>query len=226
MIRIMLIALAVVAASEVSLFAADYRVEKTEKELPVDELSAAVAESISPAGFRVLRGENRTVCEIWPSKEWSVKPDFKATNELLYPFKPGQLIGVLRFSRRGGDFRSQQIARGVYTMRFGMQPVDGNHEGTSPTRDFLLLVRAEDDASPEQMSVEQLMESSASAADSNHPAMMCLQRISDQDKVEAPTMRHDTERDWWMLRFANAASAGGQQMSLPIELVVEGHAEE
>ena len=225
MIRMMLVAVVLSSANGL-LSAADYRVEMIEDELPADVLAADIVERISPQGLRVVRGSNRTICEIWPVKDWQVTPDFKATNERLYPFKAGQLIGVLRFRRRGSDFRGQQISRGVYTLRFGMQPVDGNHEGTSPTRDFLLLVKAEDDNSPETMSVKQLMESSATAADSNHPAMMCLQRLSEQEKVEAPAMRHDADRDWWMLRFANGAVAGVQQLSLPVELVVEGHAEE
>ncbi|MCP4192826.1 MAG: hypothetical protein GY768_19610 [Planctomycetaceae bacterium] len=223
--RMFLVAVVLIAASEF-LVAADYRVETTKAELPTEDLTANIVEQISTDGLRVVRGEKRTVCEIWPMKSWDVMPGFQSTNERLYPFRPGQLIGVLRFRRRGSDFRGQQISRGVYTMRFGTQPVDGNHEGTSPTRDFLLLVRAEDDSSIEPMGVKKLMEFSASAADSNHPAMLCLQRLGDKADVKDPRMRHDTDRDWWMLRFANDAKVGQKQLSLPIELVVEGHAEE
>ena len=103
---------------------ADYRVEKLAEAAPTDDLSDELAATLADEGFRVVRGSNRTVCEIWPCKEWMVKPGFKPTSELLYPFKPGQLLGVLRFKRRGSDFREQQISRGVYTLRFGMQPVD------------------------------------------------------------------------------------------------------
>ncbi|MDG2385502.1 MAG: hypothetical protein P8N76_27780 [Pirellulaceae bacterium] len=225
MMRMFLVVVVLMTAGDM-LFAADYRVEIIKDELPTEDLATKIAEQISPEGLRVVRGEKRTVCEIWPLKNWDVVPDFESTNERLYPFEPGQLIGVLRFRRRGSDFRGQQISRGVYTMRFGMQPVDGNHEGTSPTRDFLLLVRAEDDASVKPMAVDKLMESSANAADSNHPAMLCLQRLSDKKEVKAPGMRHDADRDWWMLRFANNAKTGEKRLSLPMELVVEGHAEE
>ena len=204
---------------------ADYRVEKLAEAAPADDLSDELAATLADEGFRVVRGSNRTVCEIWPCKEWMVKPGFKPTSELLYPFKPGQLVGVLRFKRRGSDFREQQISRGVYTLRFGMQPVDGNHEGTSPTRDFLLLASAESDASPEVMDVKKLLELSAEAAGSNHPAMLCLQKVQDADG-ESPRLRHDEQRDWWMLQFQNTALAGDEKLSLPMEVVVVGHAEE
>ncbi len=204
--------------------AADYEVQVLQESAPTDELSEDVAAKLSPSGLRVVRGSKRTICEIWPCKEWPVKADFQPSSELLYPFQPGQLIGVLRFTRRGSDFRDQTISRGVYTLRYGLQPVDGNHEGTSPTRDFLLLVNAESDTSVEPKELQALMDASAEAAGSSHPAMLCLQAVSAD--VDAPTMRHDEERDWWILRFASTAKSTKNAQELPVELVVVGHAEE
>lgn len=224
MLRVLLLVFIVIGMMQ-GVVVADYRVEVLAEPAPTDDLSEDVAASLMDQGFRVVRGSNRTVCEIWPAKVWPVTPGFESTSELLYPFKPGQLLGVLRFRRRGSDFREQQIDRGLYTLRFGMQPVDGNHEGTSPTRDFLLLTSADNDASPEVMDIEKLLELSAEAAGSNHPAMLCLQRVQDAD-AESPSLRHDEERDWWMLRFNNDSIAGDKKISLPIEVVVVGHAEE
>ena len=117
----------------------------------------------------------RTVCEIWPCKHWDAQAaDFTATSEVLYPFQPGSLVGVIRFPGRGYDFRDQRMASGVYTLRYAQQPVDGNHEGTSITRDFLLMVKAEEDTSLEPMDNERLMEAAAEAAGTSHPAMLSL----------------------------------------------------
>ena len=216
------IALAGIFTSHVD--AADYEVQLLEEAAPAEDLSEDIAAKLAPTGLRVMRGETRTVCEIWPCKEWPVKADFKPSSELLYPFQPGQLIGVLRFTRRGSDFRDQTISRGVYTLRYGLQPVDGNHEGTSPTRDFLLLVSAENDTSVEPKGLEALLEASAEAAGSSHPAMLCLQAVTAE--ADAPTMRHDEERDWWTLKFASNAKSTKDTQQLPVELVVVGHAEE
>ena len=40
------------------------------------------------------------------------------------------------------DFRGQEIKKGVYTLRYGQQPEDGNHIGTSELADFLLAIPA------------------------------------------------------------------------------------
>ncbi len=199
----------------------DYSVEVIEEAVDADEVSAEITKQLAEKGIRVKRGSSRTVCEIWPCKEWDVAPGFSATDERLYPFSPGQLIGVLHFSRRGSDFRDQTISSGWYTLRFGLQPVDGNHEGTSPTRDFLLLVAAEQDEFPENWEeVDTLNEASAEAAGSSHPAMICLQRPRDGAEL---SIHHDEGHDWWILQMVGRGKKAGD---VPVDLVVVGHASE
>ena len=206
-------------------FAVEYRVETLNEPPPRDSVSDEIVEKVSTTGFKVIRGSNRTVCEIWPCKQWKVKPSFKPSDELLYPFESGQLIGILRFPRRGSDFRDQTIGRGAYTLRYALQPTDGNHEGTSPTRDFLLLVRADDDKAAAPMDVAELLELSAAAAESSHPAMLCLQKASDVTD-NGLSIRHDEANDWWLVHFSGKASANGKQHDVPVELIVAGHANE
>ena len=109
-------------------------------------------------------------------------------------------------------------------MRYALQPVDGNHEGTSPTRDFVVLVKAQEDSAEKKWTVESLLEASAAAAGSSHPAMLCLQAAKAERK--APSLRHDEAKDWWILQLTGQASTDGRQRSLPVDLVVAGHAEE
>ena len=62
---------------------------------------------------------------------------------MLFPFlADGELIGVLQFASEGHDYRDQSIAKGVYTMRYGLQPVNGDHLGVSTFRDYSLLLPA------------------------------------------------------------------------------------
>jgi hypothetical protein len=79
--------------------AAEYQAVRLEKAPPKEELAPAIAESLQPAGIAFMRGENRTVCELWLCKKWEVQPDFKPTLQLLYPFKEGELVGVIRYPR-------------------------------------------------------------------------------------------------------------------------------
>ena len=184
--------------------AADYRMEPISDGGPPAELHESIAAALGSEGIRVIKGEKRTVCEIWTTKRWNTLGEFQSTSERLYPFEPGQLIGALRFRRRGSDFRDQDISRGVYTLRYALQPIDGNHEGTSPTRDFLVLVRASDDQTVDAMPVEQLMEASAAAAGSSHPAMLCLQNANGDGQALAQV----DGQDWWVLRVTGANADG------------------
>jgi len=199
----------------------EYQVEVLEEAAPADDLSDSIAQHLNTKGLRVKRG-TRTLCELWTRQHWDVVDGFEATSEVHYPFKPGQLLGVIRFRRRGHDFRDQRLSRGIYTLRYAQQPVDGNHVGTSPTRDFLLLVRADQDESPDPMDAKRLLEASAEAAESAHPAMMCLRKVEDGN--DPPSLRHDADRDWWILRLASKSQRDGEL--LPVDLVVVGHADE
>ena len=90
--------------------------------------------------------------------------------------------------------RDQDIAKGVYTLRYGQQPVDGNHEGTSPTRDFLTLVNAEKDTSAKPMELKALLKASAEAAGSSHPALFGMQKVKGDAKAEL-SIRHEDRHD-------------------------------
>ncbi len=208
-----------------SAFGAEHQLVVTSEGPPVDVLSKEVAATLQTTGLKIMRGTTRTVCEIWFCKTWEVKEGFKETPEVLYPFQSGQLIGVLRYTRKGSDFRDETIDKGVYTLRYGQQPVDGNHEGTSVTRDFLCLIKAEKDVSTKPFDLKPMLAQSAEAAGSGHPAFMCLKKVKDKP-AKLPAVRHDDDTDWWSLLATGQVVAGGKGSDLVVELVVIGHADE
>jgi len=207
-----------------SALAADHQVTAL-NEGPPDALSAAIVEKLSEGGFKVTEGTSRTICEIWLAEKWPVTAGFEATSALLYPFKPGQLIGAIRFPRRTDDFRGQQISSGVYTLRYAQQPVDGNHVGTSDTRDFLLLVSPDADQDAEPLPPEDLSIWSAEAAGTTHPAMFSM-LPADADGAAVPSIVEDADREWTSVRLRGSTEADGQSGELVIRLVVVGRAAE
>jgi hypothetical protein len=204
------------------LAAEEFRVESLQQPAPTESLAEAIADSLQATGIRVV-GDGSTVCEIWPCKSWSVQAEFTPTPAVLYPFQPGELIGVLHFPRRGRDFRDQRMRSGLYTLRYAQQPIDGNHVGTSVTRDFLLLTKADEDTSLAAMDVETLTETSTAAARSSHPAMISLKNAVPSGAGE---IQHDAQNDWWIANLKGNAQAGDEQRELVIGLVVVGHASE
>lgn len=203
--------------------AEDFTIEALAEPAPSDEISDSIAEGLSDEGFRVLR-KDRPFCDVWLLDELPAKEGFTPTLSVLYPFEPGKLMGVIRYHRRGGDFRDQEIDKGVYTLRYAQQPVDGNHVGTSDTRDFLLLSLAEDDEEAEPVESETLNERSADAAQSAHPCMLSMLRTADDANAET-VMVHDEDRELWSVQVPVVTSAAPDK-ELIMTFVVSGYAEE
>jgi hypothetical protein len=103
---------------------------------------------------------------------------------------------VVRYTAEGHDYRDQAILPGVYTLRFGLHPVNGDHLGVSPYRDFALLLPAESDASLAARTGKDLEQASAEAAGSNHPAVLVLASLPAATEP-TPSVRHNAEKDFW-----------------------------
>ena len=218
--------LAVILAIVVSRpgLAVDHRIEKLDEAPPADAVGSDIAPLLSESGVKVIRGTSRTVAEIWLRKEVPAA-GAAASGGIQYPFSQGELVGVIRFPRSGSDFRDQDVPEGVYTMRYGLQPVDGAHVGTFPTRDFLLLSKAEDDQSAEAVDIKALTEKSTEASETSHPAILALVKL--EDKPESyPAISSNEEKDWWIARLEVQVKAGGKLQKAPLDLIVAGYAEE
>jgi hypothetical protein len=135
----------------------------------------------------------------------------------------GELVGVIQYHRKGGDFRDQEIPTGMYTLRYALQPEDGNHVGTSDTRDFLLLLPAAEDTEPGVMAEDEMWQMSAGAVGTSHPAMLSLLAAG---KGESPAISHNEEFDRWSILFTGKAKQGDAVEPLNMELIVVGHAAE
>lgn len=201
------------------LHAADHRIEPLGEQAPAEGVAPAMAELLNPAGLRVVRGESRTVCDLWLCKQWDVAAG-ERPQAVNYPFPPGTFIGIARFPRKGSDFRDQDIPEGVYTLRYAQQPVDGAHVGTSPTRDFLLLMPASKDLTPAAPDYRTMVTQSAEAAGSSHPLLLSLQRA--EGDASTAGIRHVEEPDWWIARLSGKTKTA----TVSLDLVVAGHAAE
>jgi hypothetical protein len=212
---------AAVVAAALPVLAADHRLEPLDETAPADAVSAEILGQLSPTGLRVVRGKSRVVCDLWLSAVWPAKSDFEASSTVIYPFEVGQLMGVARYKSKSTDFRGQSIAPGVYVIRYGLQPVDGNHVGTSEIRDFLLLTPAAEDQAVAPIEEKALFKLSAKSVGAKHPAMLCLLRPDGQTEG-LPTLAHDEEHDLWSVRTAGKAAAGDTTHDVVLDVVVVG----
>ncbi len=202
--------------------AQDYTVKKSDAPPLADALAPEIAALLAPAGYKVAQG-SRDVCEIWLCQEWPVAADAKTTAEIQYPFTPGQVLGAVRYPRKSSDFRDQEVAAGVYVLRYAQQPVDGAHVGTFPTRDFAALLPAAKDRTAQQLDYKTLTTLSKETSGTAHPAIRPLLKPR---ATEAPAISKDEEHEWTMVRLAGKTKAAGAAKDLVLEMVVAGVAAE
>jgi hypothetical protein len=138
--RILLSSLIIALACPALLTAADHRVEKLTSPPSSGSLAAPIEAKLSNIGVRVIRGSSREVCSIWLCKEWPVKA-FDAAGDLLYPFTPGQLIGVVHYRGNladqgfsGSDSRRRRSLRraDVVQATRRTQRQSGRHDASLP----------------------------------------------------------------------------------------------
>ena len=126
----------------------------------------------------------------------------------------GAFLGVVSFPEKGSDFREQSIPSGIYTLRFGLHPENGDHMGVAPSRDFAVLSPVDKDLEVEKnYDFDALVELTAEVGNP-HPTVARLELPEGDD---AP---HLWENDYehWVLDLEVAGEVVG--------IVVYGHAEE
>lgn len=128
-----LIAAIYLVAFEANAADTKYSVKAIKSPLPA-KASPAVAALLTEECLKVEDGNQATVCSFWFRKEIPAKATVEQIkNGLTYrEIAPTTLIGVIHLPQPWIDFRKQQIPAGVYTLRLGFQPVDGDHMGTAP----------------------------------------------------------------------------------------------
>jgi hypothetical protein len=164
-------------------------------ELPAD-LPATLGSVLAQPGHRVTR-DGRVLAEIWLRSD---APPAGGVNEGALSVEYGALassalIGVVRFPEPWIDYRETEVPAGVYTMRYWVQPADGDHMGVSQYRDFLMLSIAADDADPAaEYEQEPLMELSEKASGKTHPAVIALFPIAEEPAGGAAITTNDLDQ--------------------------------
>jgi hypothetical protein len=176
----------------------------------------AVKKALAPQGYRVTLDDGSTV-DIWPPAQ--IQTTAKAREDATYPLAPSLFFGVIHFAKNARDARGNAISAGTYNLRYELQPNDGNHLGTSPTPDFVLLVPATADTNPAQSySFDQVIHLSEQVTGKRHSAPF---NLVPADATQFPSVTIDSE-DHTILFFKVKTQSG----ELPLALVVKGTTEE
>ena len=178
---------------------------------PPQELSPELAGRLQPSGLKVS-GPAGVWCEVWLVKTAPSGPKSSEDAVTLPTIPVGSLLGVVRFPANAADRRGQQLKPGLYTLRYVLTPVTGDHLGVAPQRDFAALVPVAVDKDPAaQPTLQQVIEMSTKASGTPHPAVLSL---SSGTGTEGFTK--EGERDWtWNTKLGD----------LPVAIILAGKAE-
>lgn len=159
---------------------------------PPQELAPAIAQTLQKTGIKIANG-GAAYCEIWMRADRPSGPKTTEDNVTLPQIPMGALVGVIRFDGKGSDRRGQTIPAGVYTLRYGIMPINGDHQGAAPQRDFLLLAPAADDRDPNATpNFDALVAMSRKASRTPHPAVLSFWK-ADSD---SPGFAKQGDSDW------------------------------
>lgn len=178
------------------------------------EVAAAIRSELQPAGHKISGPDGKVWCEVWLRK---AAPTGTETSEVDTTWKtatPGAVVGAIRFPNGGSDRRAQPLKAGVYTLRYSMFPLNGDHQGVAPQRDFLVLTPASIDADVAPVAkFDDLMKMSRNASGTPHPAVLSMWSADSDFK---PGFQQVGEHDWVL--FATVGDA-------KIALILVGKAE-
>ena len=173
------------------------------KEKPPTEVKDDFKKLLGDHGVRVTDKKNKPMVDIWFRKEITKikKPRSEDGATLTSDIAAGTFLGVIRYHKKRRDFRDKSLKAGIYTMRYGIQPTDGDHLGVSDTRDFALLCPAEKDTRIDPIAYKDLVKLSTQASGTSHPNILYMISTKDRKKSgKLPALIHDEEME---LRFVD-----------------------
>lgn len=156
-------------------FAQETLKAEARKQAPPGSVSTEITKALDGQSIRIQDEKGEPFAEVWlrqatPGSEKPTGPK----GAIQFPFlADGELLGVLELGREGHDYRDQPIPKGVYTMRYGLQPVNGDHLGVSTYRDYVLLLPASKDKALAAPVRKQLEEKSTSRRGPIIPRRSC-----------------------------------------------------
>lgn len=202
-----------------------YSLEQKEA-APPKELDASIQKVLSAKAIQLKDG-GKVVAEFWFRKQVPARAPANAKAGIDYRDVPETtVLGAVRVAKDWRDYRKQPIPAGVYTMRLGYQPQDGDHMGTAPYPNFVVFLAAKVDPKVDTMDTRGMIERSAFSIERSHPAVFLLFPTKGKTQA-APKLVHEAN-EHEVLYTQTQAEINGQPSDTPvgIGLVVVGHANE
>jgi len=214
------IAAAILLAPRIAI-AADATLKVTDKPAP-KEVSENIRAAVQPKAIQLLNGD-KPVLEIWPRTELPLKSKPASVIDNLSAIAETAMVGIFAVSEGGlRDYKDNEIPKGTYTARFGLQPQDGDHLGTAEFNYFLVLISAENDKELNGLNqFKPMVKASGKITSSGHPVVVSLRPAPSSEsgapKLTEPVSEHKAIR----LKLPGNVS-GGDKADVAFDLIYKG----
>lgn len=183
------------------------------------EIAEEITKVLAAKSYSIKR-EGKEIAHLWiretiPINEIEEPPPYNAMEE-------GTLVAVIEIKTDDlTDFRDQALIEGIYTLRLGIQPSDGNHMGVAPFPEFLCLVPAEKDPTLAAIEHDNLMKISKEASGTGHPAVMFMQPFFEKPTETFPVVSTN-ESSNIVVNVLTKAEKDGKTCDFPIGIIIVG----
>jgi hypothetical protein len=209
------------SVSQFATTAATWEGRTTAVEVPKEVSDALRAELQTNAVEAIWAG--KPAFTFWLRKRLPLASHPSDVGKALDGIPTASLLGVVRVHNAQRDYRDDELPEGCYSLRFALQPQDGNHLGTSEFSYFAVLTPVKRDLTPDGIKdYKALVRASSKETATEHPIILSLRPCSGPDQPVA-TVR-EPAADHHSLRLAVEAQSPEERTPavLAFELVISG----
>ena len=161
---------------------------------PPAELSAGIAARLTPTAKIAIGDATVDVWLVQKLETTGAGPGWSVVES-------GTLVGAVRVAGTFKEIRGKVVKPGVYTLRYGLQPQNGDHLGASPFREFLLLSPAAIDTDPKVLGFDGVAALSKEVIGTAHPASLSLDPPEDAPGAPLSIYKNESGHDGVVLQI-------------------------
>jgi hypothetical protein len=183
--RFVIVAVAAVMAATVS---AQTTVSPLPDKPPAG-LAPAIASALQPSGLKAIVGG--ATLEIWLAQAITTNGDGPGWSVV----DSGTLVGAMRVTGAFKEIRGKVVPPGLYTLRYGLQPQNGDHLGISTFREFLVISPAAVDTDPKVLGFDGVVALSKQVIGTAHPATLSIDPPEEAPGAVLSTYKNELGHD-------------------------------
>ena len=155
-------------------------------EKPPTQIAPAIAAVLQASGAKAIVGG--ATLDIW----WAQAIALSAEGPGWSNVESGTLLGAMRVSGSYKEIRGKVVAPGVYTLRYGLQPQNGDHLGISTFREFVVVSPPTIDTDPKVLGFDGVVALSKQVIGTSHPAGMSIDPPEDAPGALLSTYKNES----------------------------------